>query len=700
MKFLALSDFSLFLMISKKSENVKFRELHRIDRPSITENVKFREIHDSETQVIFVVPGMYLGQIEGFPLHFGTLAIIWVAPVVFFPRTYSFQTLRSEKDGFTTPEARLRRCSSKTPSDAATVPTVSPPKGGGKGALKGKSKSALLALMAGKGFKGFESKVKGKGKKPPESDSTEEEPPPKKFPMPEQPDDPPKLPKAKVKVNTPKSTRKFKRLRNLKGSKEISVGEEDLDETPKKADVKTKGKGKGKKVPPPDDEAEEEEPDETPKKADVKTKGKGKKVPKSDDKAEEEEPDETGKKADVKTKGKGKKVPKSDDEAEEEEPDETPKKADVKTKGKGKGKKVPKPDDEAEEEEPDETPKKADVKTKGKGKGKNVPKPDDKAEEEEPDETSKKADVKTRGKGKKVPKSDDEAEEEEPDETGKKTDVKTRGKGKGKKVPKPDDKAEEEEPKDTRKKADVKTRGKEKKVKEKKHDSDSGDEAYMYPPCPEERRHLKGASTEAWRGNDGQKTRQLKLEDLRHIVRTPRICFMSRQRESVPKTQQRHIGEWCVKVETQKQKKGKSKGKGDAKAKGKGQVKGKASDGESDGEGKFSCKTPNIAKHLPVKNVVLENHVWKLLCSPPKTLIETSWEKLDCFIVYCNKVFIRLPMNVACRQWRTSWYDTWPTSHCRCAFKKSSFNLNNLFNLNSFPGNAPTLPSPLTRFAS
>ena len=63
---------------------------------------------------------------------------------------------------------------------------------------------------------------------------------------------------------------------------------------------------------------------------------------------------------------------------------------------------------------------------------------------------------------------------------------------------------------------------------------------------------------------------------------------MSRQQKSVPKKQQRQIGEWFVNVKAQKQQKGKGKGKADGKAKGKGQVKGKAKanskDTKNDGE--------------------------------------------------------------------------------------------------------------------
>ena len=44
--------------------NVKFREVYGIDRPSIAEYVKFREFHDLGSEVIFVVPGMYLDQIQ------------------------------------------------------------------------------------------------------------------------------------------------------------------------------------------------------------------------------------------------------------------------------------------------------------------------------------------------------------------------------------------------------------------------------------------------------------------------------------------------------------------------------------------------------------------------------------------------------------------------------------------------------------
>ena len=43
---------------------MKFREVYGIDRPSIAENVKFREFHDLGSEVIFVVPGMYLDQIQ------------------------------------------------------------------------------------------------------------------------------------------------------------------------------------------------------------------------------------------------------------------------------------------------------------------------------------------------------------------------------------------------------------------------------------------------------------------------------------------------------------------------------------------------------------------------------------------------------------------------------------------------------------
>ena len=39
-------------MIVLHLENVKFRELHRINRPYISENVKFREIHDPGIKVI------------------------------------------------------------------------------------------------------------------------------------------------------------------------------------------------------------------------------------------------------------------------------------------------------------------------------------------------------------------------------------------------------------------------------------------------------------------------------------------------------------------------------------------------------------------------------------------------------------------------------------------------------------------------
>ena len=55
--------FTGFSIILKKSGTVKFRELYSIDRLSIAENVKFREFHALGSEVIFVVPGMYLDQI-------------------------------------------------------------------------------------------------------------------------------------------------------------------------------------------------------------------------------------------------------------------------------------------------------------------------------------------------------------------------------------------------------------------------------------------------------------------------------------------------------------------------------------------------------------------------------------------------------------------------------------------------------------
>ena len=183
--------------------------------------------------------------------------------MLLFPRKHislNFETFRSEEDGFATPQQPLRRISSKTtPSEVSAVPEISPPKGGGKHVLKGKSKDQILALMAAKGFKG--SKGKGKGSQDtetptggPADEESEEEKPPRQIRKPT---------KGKGK-QVPKETK-----------------EAEKDEKARKKDaLKTDGrKGKGSK----DDDDDKDDPI-------MKAKGKGKKVPKQEDEAEEEEP--------------------------------------------------------------------------------------------------------------------------------------------------------------------------------------------------------------------------------------------------------------------------------------------------------------------------------------------------------------------------------------------------------------------------
>lgn len=241
---------------------------------------------------------------------------------------------------------------------------------------------------------------------------------------------------------------------------------------------------------------------------------------------------------------------------ESEPPDEPPPR-------KHKPKKKAAEDDEHDAEEPP-------LKVEGKTRQKNGQTSEKKRKAETPEEgCDEQAEISPIKTGKKIKKKKTKPlEEEDAEETpiaGEKK-RKTDEKKKKKKAPWDDEEHEEEDPGD-------------------------------YPECPEERRQQKASSMEA----AGMK--QLKLDDLKHVVKTARPRIMPKQNLSPRRAlHQINLDAWRVEAkrteEEPETEKPKGKGKGKGKAKGKylkGKGKGTAEKKESiednavEGEWVLSC---------------------------------------------------------------------------------------------------------------
>ena len=383
--------------------------------------------------------------------------------------------------------------------------------------MKGKSKGQVLAIICGK------AKGKGKAGAVPENAredaSGPDEPRPRKIS--------PKKPKKGMAEPGQMST-KLEYLDNdagLEPAKKVRKTEKD-GVSPKKrrgkgqAKDKAKGKGGSKKK---DAEAEDdgaEEPEEEHEEVSPKTKAAQAK-------------NKAGK---AKGRSKNKDAEAEDEGAEEQEEEQeevSPKtkaaqaknKAKGKAKGRSKNKDAEAEDEGAEEQEEEQeevSPKTKTAQAKAKGKGgskkKDAEAEDDGAEEpeEEHEEVSPKtkaaqAKKKAKGKAKGRSKNKDadaedegaEEQEEEQEEVSPKTKAaqaknKAKGKAKGR---------------SKKKDAEAEDEGAEEQEEEQEEQEDDA----VYPEDPQERRSLKGV-TKADRGE----LVQSRLDDLKHVIKTPR----------------------------------------------------------------------------------------------------------------------------------------------------------------------------------
>ena len=381
--------------------------------------------------------------------------------------------------------------------------------------MKGKSKGQVLAIICGK------AKGKGKAGAVPENAredaSGPDEPRPRKI----SPKKPKKGTAEPGQMSTKRTLEYLDNDAGLESAKKVRKTEKD-GVSPKKrrgkgqAKDKAKGKGGSKKK---DAEAEDdgaEEPEEEHEEVSPKAKAAQAK-------------NKAGK---AKGRSKNKDAEAEDEGAEEQEEEQeevSPKtkaaqaknKAKGKAKGRSKNKDAEAEDEGAEEQEEEQeevSPKtktaQAKAKAKGRSKKKDAEAEDDGAEEQEEEQEevspkTKTAQAKAKGKGgskkKDAEAEDDGAEEpeEEHEEVSPKTKAaqaknKAKGKAKGR---------------SKKKDAEAEDEGAEEQEEEQEEQEDDA----VYPEDPQERRSLKGA-TKADRGE----LVQSRLDDLKHVIKTPR----------------------------------------------------------------------------------------------------------------------------------------------------------------------------------
>ena len=216
-------------------------------------------------------------------------------------------------------------------------------------------------------------------------------------------------------------------------------------------------------------------------------------------------------------------------------------------------------------------------------------------EEETPEKPASKKKYKKRKTADSFEPAGGEGCEESPKSSGKKPKVDQKNKDRKKKDEKDVDEERDENPDDE----ETPRTTKEKKKKKKKSYSEEDMEAAIaadsdadYPECPEQRREKKAGT------NEIAGTKQLTLDDLKHVVKTARPR-MPKQRQSPPRElHQSKLHAWFV--EAAEPEKGseaeKLKGKGKGKVKGsKGKAKGKGKD-QGKGKGTAREETKNDEK--------------------------------------------------------------------------------------------------------